>query len=113
MDRGAWRAAVHGVTRVRQDLVTKVNSTWVQKYLFESLLSILLRTHTHTQAFLVAQMVKNLPAMKETQFQSLDGEDPWRKEWQPTPEFLSGEFNGQRNLVGYNPWSCKQLDMTE
>ena len=23
MDRGAWRATVHGVTRVRQDLVTK------------------------------------------------------------------------------------------
>ena len=23
MDRGAWRAAVHGVTRVRHDLVTK------------------------------------------------------------------------------------------
>ena len=24
MDRGAWRATVHGVTRVRQDLVTKL-----------------------------------------------------------------------------------------
>ena len=24
MDRGAWQAAVHGVTRVRQDLVTKL-----------------------------------------------------------------------------------------
>ena len=23
MDRGAWKATVHGVTRVRQDLVTK------------------------------------------------------------------------------------------
>ena len=23
MDRGAWQATVHGVTRVRQDLVTK------------------------------------------------------------------------------------------
>ena len=23
MDRGAWRATVHGVTRVRHDLVTK------------------------------------------------------------------------------------------
>ena len=27
-------------------------------------------------ASLVAQMVKNLPAMQETQIQSLDGEDP-------------------------------------
>ena len=22
------------------------------------------------------------------------------------------EFNGQRSLVGYSPWSCKDLDMT-
>ena len=25
MDKGAWRATVHGVTRVRHDLVTKLN----------------------------------------------------------------------------------------
>ena len=23
------------------------------------------------------------------------------------------ESHGQRNLVGYGPWSCKELDMTE
>ena len=27
---------------------------------------------------------------------------------QPTPEFLPGEFQGQRNLVGYSPWGCKE-----
>ena len=26
---------------------------------------------------------------------------PWRREWQPTPVFLPGEFHGQRSLVGY------------
>ena len=31
------------------------------------------------QASLVAQMVKNLPAMQETQFQSLGQEDPLQK----------------------------------
>ena len=31
----------------------------------------------------------------------------------PTPVFLLGEFHGQRNLVVYSPWSCKELDMTE
>ena len=31
-------------------------------------------------ASLVAQMVKNLPAMQETQVQSLSGEDPLEKE---------------------------------
>ena len=38
---------------------------------------------------------------------------PWRREWQPTPVFLPGEFHGQRSLVGYNPWDRKELDMTE
>ena len=52
---------------------------------------------------LVAQMVKNLPAMQETWVQSLGWEDPWRKEWQPTPVSLPGESHGQRNLVGYSP----------
>ena len=37
------------------------------------------------------------------------GFDPWvgksssRKEWQPTPVFLPGEFHGQRSLVSYSP----------
>ena len=27
--------------------------------------------------------------------------------WQPTPVFLPGESQGQRNLVGYSPWVAK------
>ena len=27
---------------------------------------------------------------------------PWRREWQPTPVFLPGEFQGQRSLAGYS-----------
>ena len=38
---------------------------------------------------------------------------PWRRKWQPIPEFLPGEFQGQRSLAGYNPWDCKESDMTE
>ena len=41
-------------------------------------------------------MVKSLPAMQETRVQSLGGEDPLEKEWQPTPVFLPGKPNGQR-----------------
>ena len=36
------------------------------------------RLHFHFR-FLVAQMVKNLPEMQETQVQSLDQEDPLKK----------------------------------
>ena len=32
---------------------------------------------------------------------------PWRREWQPTPVFLSGEFYGQRILVVYSPWGSQ------
>ena len=38
---------------------------------------------------------------------------PWRREWQPTPVFLRGEFHGQRSLIGYSPWDHKALDTTE
>ena len=37
----------------------------------------------------------------------------WRREWQSTLVFLSGEFHGQRSLAGYSPWGCKESDMTE
>ena len=61
----------------------------------------------------MAQTVKNLPAVLKTQVQSLGQENPWRREWQLTPVFLSGEFHGQRSLVGYSPWDRKVSDVTE
>ena len=63
-------------------------------------------------ASLVAQMVKNLPAMQETRFDPWVGKIPLRKEWLPTPIFLPGESHEQRRLEGYNPWSCKESDVT-
>ena len=48
----------------------------------------------------MAQLVKNLPAMQETQFNSYVRKIPWRGKWQPTPVFLPKKSNGQRNLVG-------------
>ena len=36
-----------------------------------------------------------------------------RREWQPTPVFLLGEFHGWRSLVGYSLWDCKESDTTE
>ena len=44
-------------------------------------------------AALVAQLLKNPPAMQETE--GLDpwvGKIPWRRAWQPTLVFLPGEF---------------------
>ena len=47
---------------------------------------------------LVAQMVKNLPAMWEIWVQALGWEDPWRRKWQPTLVFLLGEFHGPLSM---------------
>ena len=68
MDRGAWRAAFHGVTRSRTPL------------------------SDFTFTF-------HLHALK--------------KEMEPTPVFLPGEFQGQRSLVGCRLWGRTELDTTE
>ena len=64
-------------------------------------------------ASLVAQTVKRLPAMRETQVRSLGRKIVWRRKWQPTPVLLPGKFHGMKSLVGYNPWDCKESDTTE
>ena len=53
---------------------------------------------------LVAQLVKNLPAMQETWV----GKIPWRREMILTPVFWPGEFHGL-----YSPWGSKESDTTK
>ena len=48
---------------------------------------------------LVAQMIKNLPTMQETQVDPWDRKIPWRRAWQPTPVFLPEKSHEQRNLA--------------
>ena len=84
MERGAWRAVVHGVAK-------------------ESHMTLCIRVS------LVVQLVKNLPAMQETWVRKI----PWRKKWQSTPVCLPGESHGQSSLAGCSPWGHKELDMTE
>ena len=64
-------------------------------------------------ASLVAQMVKNLPAMWELWVRSLGWEDPLGRGMATTPVTLPGEFHGQRSLVGYSPSGHKESDTTK
>ena len=72
-------------------------------------------------ASLVAQVVKNLPAMQEAQVQSLGGEDSLEKGMAIHSDILTWKIpwkeepggHGQRSLVGYSLLGCKELDMTE
>jgi len=61
----------------------------------------------YSWASLVAQLVKNLPAMHETWVRSLGWKDPQRRERLPTPVFWPGEFHGL-----YRPWGHKESDTT-
>ena len=65
------------------------------------------------EASLVAQSVKNLPAVQDTCVWLLIRKISWRWKWQPTPAFLPGKSYGQRSLLGYSPWGHKELDVTE
>ena len=57
----------------------------------EEILKTLAGSYQITRASLVAQMVKNPPAMRETWTGSWVGKIPWRRAWQPTPVFLPAE----------------------
>ena len=59
-------------------------------------------------AYLVAQLVKDLPAMPETWVQSLVGKIPWRRDRLPTTVLGPGEFHGL-----YSPWGRKESVMPE
>ena len=67
----------------------------------------------YSWASLVAQKVKNLPAMRETWVWSLVGKIPWRRAWPPTPVCLPGESPWMGSLVGYSLWGGKESDMPE
>ena len=40
------------------------------------------------------------------------GEIPWLRKLQPTPVFLTQKSHGQRSMVGYSSWGCKESDTT-
>ena len=61
----------------------------------------------------VAQMVKNLPAVQETQVQSLGQEDPLEKGMATHSSILAWRIPWTKETGGlYSPWGCKELDTT-
>ena len=55
-------------------------------------------------ASLVAQMAKRLPAMRETQVQSLGGEDPLEKALAIHSSTLAWKIPWTEEPVGYSHW---------
>ena len=50
---------------------------------------------------------------KRCDFDPWVGRIPWRRKWQATLVFLPGKSHGQRSLVGYSPWGCKEAKTAE
>ena len=82
--------------------------------------TIVINTSTHTVcqftgflAFLVAQMVKNLPAMQEIMVQLLGLENSLEKGMAIHSSILAWRISWTEEEAGYNPRGPKELDPTE
>ena len=98
MDREAWYAAVHGVTKGRTPL-----SDWTELSLNEKENKIisfnLLKNRSLEKGVPGGSALKNPPAMQEMWVRSLGWDNSLEKEWEPIPVFLPGKSHGQRSLA--------------
>ena len=69
----------------------------------------------YSWASLVAQLVKNLPSMQETWFQSLGWEDPLEEGMATHSSILTWRIPMDRGAwwAACSPWGHKELDTTE
>ena len=97
VDREAWHAPVHGVTKSRTQL-----SDWTELSLNEKENKItslnLLKNTSLEKGFPGGSAAKTPPAMQEMWVRSLGWDDPLEKEWEPTPVFLL------ENLMDKGAW---------
>ena len=105
MDRGAWRATVHGAEKSQR-------STHLEQLPWEG---DSFKPEIKRFQFGASQEESPLCAYKESAcsagdwVQFLGWEDPLEKEMD-TPVFLPGESHGQRSLEGYNPWGSQRVE---
>ena len=65
------------------------------------------------RASLVAQLVKNLPAMQETPVRFLDLEDPLEESMATHSKILAWRIHMERSLMGYSLPHVAESDTTE
>ena len=82
--------------------------------LFHLILKTTLWSRCHYYwASLLAEKVKNAPAMRETWVRSLGWKDPLEKKMATHSSMLVWEIPRTEGLVGYSPWGHRESDMTE
>ena len=118
MDREAWRAAIHGVTKswTRLSDWTELNwSLWKNKAVSQEnrIQSKLCMCLGHGVGLSGKEHTCQCRRCRRHRFDPWVGMIPWRREWQLTLVFLPGKPQGQGSLEGYSPWGCKESDRTE
>ena len=99
MDRGAWWAAVHGVTK------SWTRVTW-------SFRRVLFRSRSMGKKWCLPCWFGGKEPTCQCRRCGFDywvGKTPWRRKWQPTSLFLRGKSHGQRSLEGYSPCDHKRV----
>ena len=95
MDWSLPGTSVHGILQTRilewVAMPSSRGSSWLRDQTHVSYVSCIGRWVLYHWTSLVAQMVKDPPAMRETWVRFWVGKIPWRREQQPTPVFLPGE----------------------
>ena len=116
MDGGAWWATVHGVTKSWKrlsDFTTTTFTTMVQwSYLHITTSKVKGRDSENRKsphASLVAQTVKNLPAVQETQVQSLGREDPLEKRMATHSSILAWSMPWIEEPGGLQPMGSQRI----
>ena len=110
MDREAWRAAVHGVTKSRTRL-----SDWTD---WRTSVYIYILTWSEGMYFPGGTSGKEPIQCRRRNRRGFYPwvwvrKIPWRRVWQPTPVLWPGESHGQRSLAGYSSEGCKESDMMQ
>ena len=100
MDRGVWQPTDHGVAKSRTQLSNKY---------FHFLRKMVLRK-TLSGASLVAQLVKNLPAMQETWVRFLGQDDPLEKEMATHSSILAWRIPWTEEPGGLQSVGSQELD---
>ena len=104
-----WKAPCYCCVR-DGELIIKVTSDNTPKH---ALRPGFLSTFVLTGASLVSQMVKRLPAMRETQVWSLGREDPLEKETAIHSSILAWRISWTEEPGRLQSTGCKELDTTE
>ena len=87
-------------------LHSPLNCCTTQGKSFHSLIYLL------SKGFPGGSVVKNLPAIWETQSDPWVRKVSWRKTWQFAPVFLPGESHRQRSLAGYGGYDSESKQQT-